>query len=190
MARREPRGLDPYERALLAGPQEKAAEGDEDAPPPLPRKLGIGNLRVGALGLLAFFALIVLVSVTRAEGDARPLLEPDCDRPQLALTPVEVQQYRPVTWTYAGPDGRYVVTVDAQEVGRTTTGFGGRTAQQVREWGPVTGCAVTGTFGVQVEPGRHVLQVWRAVRDCDANRAGCPLAELVAYAPFDVVPER
>lgn len=187
MARRPEReGLDPYELAVLRGPVSKSAPGEPDSDgelPPLP-KLKVGRMRVGAMGfLLGFLALFVLGAVYSASSRTAPELEPDCERPQLALAQAQVEQFQPLSYSYVGPDGRVLLLVDAAGIeGGRPVPLPGRTVQVIGGEHQVTDCRLTGVFGVQVPPGQHTLQVWPVRSEGTPATAGT--------ATFEVLPER
>ena len=141
---------DPYELAVQRAAEEPGSE-EVDGTPPLPR-LHVGPLRVGPTGLLVGIALLVGAGtlVRFGGGDRTPELAPSCTAPALELS---VQRVRPgglVQYAVAGPDGQVEV--------RVLRAAGGEPVQVLP---PVTvqGCAATGRFGVQAEPGEHVVQV-------------------------------
>lgn len=191
MPRRDARrGLDPYERAVLGAGRAPATEAeatsagekDKSAPPPLPRRATIGNLRVGSVGLLAFLGVLVAVAVLRGGSPGRALLEPSCTQPRVAVALARIEQFQPLTFTVAGADGRYRVALRA-------AGARGAQQQLVAAALEVRGCRATSVFGVQTSPGRHVLEVRRLpVGGC--AQPDCADAELSATTPLEVLPER
>ncbi|HVE74709.1 MAG TPA: hypothetical protein VNA30_06450 [Mycobacteriales bacterium] len=166
MARGRPRrGLDAYELAVLRGSETASEQPDEDAPPPISR-FTAGPFRVGPLGLLMGVLLILAVgSGVRYGGASRePQLERSCTTPALALSVDSARPGAAIRWTAVGPaDTRVVLGVDVAELrpDLSPVAVPGRTPQVVGEPRLLTGCRISGVFGVQVPVGKHEVVLLR-----------------------------
>lgn len=163
--------LDPYELAVLRGGDDQSLDGVEDdgdgRPPPLP-KLRLGNLRVGSLGLLGFFAVLILGALVTGGGQAgeRPELPTSCTTPALALSVAEAEQGTPVTFAATGPaeGGDVVLAIGAASLGADLSAVpaspGGAT-QVVLPAVPLAECKAEGELGVVVPPGDYPVTLFR-----------------------------
>ena len=186
MAKRDRRGkLDAYELAILRGGNqtfELSAEGadaatEDGSPPPL-RPLKVGRFKVGSLGLLGgFFVIVLLVSISRL-GDSGPKgLPANCTSYVLSVPTKAVEEHQPVAWAAAGPDGDVVLAIDAGSLGidLTPMALPGRTAQVIRPPLRLTGCTATAVFGVQVPVGLHTATLFRLTPDGPVATVSQPL---------------
>ena len=169
--------LDPYERAVLRG-EDPDAPADGGETPPLP-KLTAGPLRVGSLGLLAGLLVIVALAALARSGDGAPGVAADCDTPGLELSTALTRPGGLVEFTAVGPaEEDVVVAVNARGVDPATLAVDpqqGRTAQRATERLSLTGCRVTGRFGVQVGPGLHEVVLLRVTDEGSRPLARRPL---------------
>lgn len=176
MAKQDQRGqLDAYELAVLRGAGDDNAT--EDGHPPRLRPLQVGKFKVGSLGLLGgFFVLVLLVSVSRLGGSA-PGIPANCTSYGLKLPTSPVTEHAPVAWSAAGPDGDVVLALDATSLDiasldtaslgaaslgadPTAVAAAGRTAQVLPAI-RLSGCAGSGVFGIQLPAGTHTATLFR-----------------------------
>lgn len=135
---------DPYELAVRRGAQEPGPDGG--AAPPLPR-LTIGRLRIGPLGLVVgILVLVLLGGFVRLDANRSPAIAASCSSVGLAVSRDRVQPGGLVRYTLVGPDGARLQL---------------RVADQQLPPVVLRGCRVEGSFGVQVAPGEHQLEVLR-----------------------------
>ena len=166
MAKQDQRGqLDAYELAVLRGAGDDNAT--EDGHPPALKPLQVGKFKVGSLGLLGgFFVLVLLVSVSRLGGTA-PGIAANCTSYGLKLPTSPVVEHAPVAWSAAGPDGEVVLALDTASLhiaslgaDLTAVAVAGRTAQVLPAIG-LSGCAAAAVFGVQLPAGTHTATLFR-----------------------------
>ena len=185
MAKHDQRGqLDIYELAVLRGGNttfDLSGEAEQDRvedghPPPL-KPLRVGKLKVGSLGLLGgFFVLVLLVSINNLGGGAGEL-PASCTSYGLKLPTAAVREHAPVSWSAAGPDGEVVLALDAASLRAdlSAVALPGRTAQVIRPALRLSGCAGSAVFGVQVPAGRHTATLFRLTPDGPVATVSRPL---------------
>ena len=171
MAKQDRRGqLDAYELAVLRGGnntfdlsgEAEQARAEDGHPPPL-KPLTVGKFKVGSLGLLGgFFVLVLLVSISSL-GSTEDGLPANCTAYGLRLPTTAVREHAPVRWSAAGPDGEVVLAVDAAALRADLSAvpLPGRTAQVIRPALRLTGCAGSSVFGIQLPAGPHTATLFR-----------------------------
>lgn len=179
MAKQDRRGqLDAYELAVLRGGDTAFDDGGaEDGHPPPLKPLTIGKFKVGSLGLLGgFFVIVLLVSVSNLGGGA-PALPANCTAYGLKLPTAAVREHAPVRWSAAGPDGEVVLAIDAATLGADLSAvpLPGRTAQVIRPALRLTGCAGAAVFGIQLPAGPHTATLFRLTPNGPVAAVSAPL---------------
>ena len=164
---RKPPGFDPY--ATAADRMERLRQardevGDSTATswaslPPMSRPGG------RLVWVLVAVALVIVAGAALRDTQAPPL-QRSCTQPAVELSTDSVRLYGPVTWSATGPDGEYVLTLNATAVSRAGAGRVTVTeAAGEHSWaGPVfriTNCTATGRFGVTLPPGEYTLRMFR-----------------------------
>ena len=186
MAKHDQRGqLDIYELAVLRGGAtdfdpygEGSDAGGEDGHPPPLKPLRVGKLKVGSLGLLGgFFVLVLLVSLNNLGNGAGEQLPANCTSYGLKLPTAAVREHAPVSWSAAGPDGEVVLALDAASLrpDLSAVPLPGRTAQVIRPALRLSGCAGSAVFGVQVPAGTHTATLFRLTPSGPVAAVSAPL---------------
>ena len=171
MAKQDRRGqLDAYELAVLRGGnntfdlsgEAEQARAEDGHPPPL-KPLTVGKFKVGSLGLLGgFFILVLLVSIGGL-GGSKDGLPANCTTYALQLPTAAVGEHTPVRWSAAGPDSEVVLAIDAAALRADLSAvpLAGRTAQVIRPALRLIGCAGSSVFGIQLPAGPHTVTLFR-----------------------------
>ena len=190
MAKQDRRGqLDAYELAVLRGGNttfDLSGEAEQDRaedghPPPL-KPLTIGKFKVGSLGLLGgFFVIVLLVSVSNL-GGGEPALPANCTAYGLKLPTTAVREHAPVRWSAAGPDGEVVLAIDAATLGADLVAvpLPGRVAQVIRPALRLSGCAGSSVFGIQLPAGPHTVTLFRLTPAGPVAAVSAPLVVKVS----------
>ena len=147
--------FDPYEiGARNSDPELGALQPFPDAPKRMP-----------PLKLFGLFAIgVVVVAVVRdGVGGPGPQAKGSCTQPSFAVNKTAVDQFEVVRWSASGPSGSTILlgldSTSATAVSREAL-LGRRT---------LSGCSVSGQFGLRAAPGDHTVTAYLIRADGTAS---------------------